>query len=197
MHYRSISDMNDTIVSNLHRLPRDIDLVVGVPRSGVLAATLVSLAANIPMTDLDSFLDGRVYTSGITKRRAALDRKVSDMRKVLVIDDSVAGGNAMRDARARIQAAGIVATARFEVVDHRLAEIDVVFEEQQLHGVEHGFCSLTALPEPGLNGDRTAFSFGSRVARPMRNSSAKRARFMPRPTRSAGWSPAGWRNTAR
>ena len=87
MHYRSISDMNDAIVRGLHRLPRDIDLVVGVPRSGILAATLVSLSANIPMTDLDSFLTGRIYTSGVTKRRAALDRKVSEMRKVLVIDD--------------------------------------------------------------------------------------------------------------
>ena len=52
MHYRSISDMNDAIVRNLHRLPRDIDLVVGVPRSGILAATLLSLTANIPMADL-------------------------------------------------------------------------------------------------------------------------------------------------
>lgn len=131
MHYRSISDMNDTIVGNLHRLPRDIDLVVGVPRSGVLAATLVSLAANIPMTDLDSFLEGRVYTSGVTKRRAALDRKVSDMRKVLVIDDSIAGGNAMRDARARIKAAGIEADFTFAAVfglQPQHSETDLVFE---------------------------------------------------------------------
>lgn len=131
MHYRSISDMNDTIVGNLRRLPRDIDLVVGVPRSGVLAATLVSLAANIPMTDLDSFLEGRVYTSGITKRRAALDRKVSDMRKVLVIDDSVAGGNAMRDARARIEAAGIEGDFTYAAVfglEPQHPETDVVFE---------------------------------------------------------------------
>ena len=107
MNYRSISDMNDAILRNLHRLPRDIDLVVGVPRSGILAATLVSLTANIPMTDLDSFLAGRIYTSGITKRRAALDRQHSEMRRILVIDDSVAGGNAMRDAREKITAAGI------------------------------------------------------------------------------------------
>ncbi|MDF3154434.1 phosphoribosyltransferase family protein [Mesorhizobium sp. XAP10] len=131
MHYRSISDMNDAIVRGLHRLPRDIDLVVGVPRSGVLAATLVSLAANIPMTDLDSFLAGRIYTSGVTKRRAALDRKVSEMRKVLVIDDSVAGGNAMRDARARIQAAGIEADFTFAAVfglEPLHQETDLVFE---------------------------------------------------------------------
>jgi len=131
MNYRSISDMNDAIVSNLHRLPRDFDLVVGVPRSGVLAATLVSLAANIPMTDLDSFLEGRIYTSGITKRRAALDRKVCEMHKVLVIDDSIAGGNAMRDARARIQAAGIEGDFSYAAVfglEAEHPETDIVFE---------------------------------------------------------------------
>ena len=107
MNYRSISDMNDAILRNLHRLPRDIDLVVGVPRSGILAATLVSLTANIPMTDLDSFLAGRIYTSGITKRWAGLDRQTSEMRKILVIDDSIIGGTAMRDAREKIAAAGM------------------------------------------------------------------------------------------
>ncbi len=131
MHYRSISDMNDAIVSNLHRLPRDIDLVVGVPRSGILAATLVSLAANIPMTDLDSFIAGKIYYSGITKRRAALDRQASDMRKILVIDDSVSGGNAMRDARNRIEAAGIKADFIFAAVfglQPQHQETDVVLE---------------------------------------------------------------------
>ena len=131
MNYRSISDMNDAILRNLHRLPRDIDLVVGVPRSGILAATLVSLTANIPMTDLDSFLAGRIYTSGITKRRAALDRQHSEMRRILVIDDSVAGGNAMRDARNKIEAAGIQGDFVYAAVfglQPQHQEIDVVFE---------------------------------------------------------------------
>lgn len=131
MHYRSISDMNDAIVRNLHRLPRDIDLVVGVPRSGILAATLVSLTANIPITDLDSFLAGKIYNSGVTKRRAALDRKASEMRKVLVIDDSVSGGAAMRDARGRIEAAGIKADFTFAAVFGlvpQYEETDLVFE---------------------------------------------------------------------
>ncbi|AZO10052.1 MULTISPECIES: phosphoribosyltransferase [unclassified Mesorhizobium] len=131
MNYRSISDMNDAIMRNLHRLPRDIDLVVGVPRSGVLAATLVSLTANIPMTDLDSFLAGRIYTSGITKRRAALDRQAAEMRRILVIDDSVSGGNAMRDARDKIEAAGIKGNFVFAAVFGLLPqheETDIVFE---------------------------------------------------------------------
>jgi len=131
MNYRSISDMNDAILRNLHRLPRDIDLVVGVPRSGILAATLVSLTANIPMTDLDSFLAGRIYTSGITKRRAALDRQHGEMRKILVIDDSIAGGNAIRDARNKITAAGLQGDVIYAAVfglqpEHQ--ETDVVLE---------------------------------------------------------------------
>ncbi|WP_246674565.1 hypothetical protein [Mesorhizobium sp. B4-1-3] len=56
------SAMNETTVRKLHRLPGDIDLVVGVPRSCILADAMVSLTANIPMTDLDSFLAGRIYT---------------------------------------------------------------------------------------------------------------------------------------
>ncbi len=131
MNYRSISDMNDAIVRNLHRLPRDIDLVVGVPRSGILAATLVSLTANIPMTDLDSFLAGRVYTSGITKRWAGLDRQTSEMRKILVIDDSIIGGTAMNDAREKIAAAGMKGDFIFAAVfglSLRHAETDIVLD---------------------------------------------------------------------
>lgn len=131
MNYRSITDMNDTIVRNLHRLPRDIDLVVGIPRSGLIAANFLSLAANIPMTDLDGFVAGRTYSSGITKRRAALDRGVSDMRTVLVIDDSINGGAAMRDAREKIAASGSKADVIFSAVYGsygRYEETDFIFE---------------------------------------------------------------------
>jgi uncharacterized HAD superfamily protein/adenine/guanine phosphoribosyltransferase-like PRPP-binding protein len=108
MFYRSIADMNDAIVQNLHRLPKDIDLVVGIPRSGILAANLFCLVTNIPMTDLDSFIDGRIYSSGIsTKRRNALDRDLSSIRRILVLDDSILSGKAMRLARDRLEAAGL------------------------------------------------------------------------------------------
>lgn len=107
MHYRSVADLNDTIMQNFHRLPRDIDLVVGIPRSGMLAATVISLVANIPMTDLDRFLEGKILTSGVTKRWAGLDKDTTQLRRVLVVDDSIDTGRAMQAARERIAAAGI------------------------------------------------------------------------------------------
>src|SRR5262247_1884166 len=130
MHYRSVADLNATIVKGLHQLPRDFDLIVGVPRSGMLAASMLSLAANIPMTDLDSFVDGRTYSSGFTKLRPTI-RSGSDVGKVLVLDDSINEGTAMRAAREKIAAAGIDAELIFAAVyglpkGHR--EVDHVFE---------------------------------------------------------------------
>lgn len=105
MNYRSIADMNDTIMRNLPRLPRDIDLVVGVPRSGLLAGNLLCLALNIALTDVEGFLEGRVLAAGKTRRTARLDRDPAALKRVLVIDDSIYRGNAMEEVRRRIEAA--------------------------------------------------------------------------------------------
>ena len=43
MNYRSISDLNNIILQRLSILPRDFDLIVGVPRSGMLPANLLAL----------------------------------------------------------------------------------------------------------------------------------------------------------
>ena len=52
MNYRSVSDLNEVILRNIHIIPRDIDLVVGVPRSGMMPANLLSLYLNLPYTDI-------------------------------------------------------------------------------------------------------------------------------------------------
>lgn len=74
MNYRSITDLNSTILRNIHRLLRGLDLVVGVPRSGLLAANLLALLANLRLSDLDSYVEGGVYTSGVTKPWACARR---------------------------------------------------------------------------------------------------------------------------
>lgn len=104
MHYRSIADLNHTIQTNVSRLPRGVDLVVGVPRSGLLAANLMSLALNVPLADLDGFIEGRVLSTGSTRRRPLFDLSPDDFRQVLIVDDSVASGNSMREARRKLAA---------------------------------------------------------------------------------------------
>jgi len=59
MYYRSINDLNNIILQRLHILPKDFDLIVGVPRSGMLPANLLALYLNKPYTDLHSFICSR------------------------------------------------------------------------------------------------------------------------------------------
>jgi uncharacterized HAD superfamily protein len=105
MEFRSIADLNRIVISHLHLLPRDIDVVVGIPRSGMLPATLVSLHLNLPLADLDGFLAGRVLQSGVTRRHARLDVDFSRPLHALVIDDSALTGDSLRQAQDRILAA--------------------------------------------------------------------------------------------
>lgn len=96
MNYRSISDLNNTILKKLHMLPRDFDLVVGVPRSGMLPANLIALYLNLPYTDIHSFIKGYVYKAGA---RSQFFTDSDQQKKVLIVDDSLASGRALKESQ--------------------------------------------------------------------------------------------------
>lgn len=95
MNYRNITDLNNIILKRLNIIPRDFDLIVGVPRSGMLPANLLSLYLNRPYTDIHSFLNGHIYKAGA--RSQFFD--ISEFKKILVVDDSIASGSAMVEVR--------------------------------------------------------------------------------------------------
>lgn len=131
MNYRSLSDLSKLITSNLHRIPTDVDLVVGIARSGILPAITISLMLNLRYADLDGFLEGRLAGAGSTKLHAGLIDNFSAVRHVLVIDDSLNRGDAMREAKERLRhlAHGIRFTfaAAYVVPDGR-DEVDIALE---------------------------------------------------------------------
>ncbi|MGH9423649.1 MAG: phosphoribosyltransferase, partial [Thermoanaerobaculia bacterium] len=67
MNYRSINDLVLRVRELLPQVPRDVDLVVGIPRSGLLPATVIALALEKPVADLDSFLRGSIARRGATR----------------------------------------------------------------------------------------------------------------------------------
>tara|TARA_R110000772_G_scaffold82326_3_gene174658 strand:- start:2631 stop:3617 length:987 start_codon:yes stop_codon:yes gene_type:complete len=95
MNYRSINDLNSTILKQLHLIPRDIDLIVGIPRSGMMPANLLALYLNLPYTDIHSFMNGYIYKSGA--RRQFFNE--ADYKRVLVVDDSIASGTALAECK--------------------------------------------------------------------------------------------------
>ena len=99
MYYRSITDLNAIILKRLSIIPKDIDLIVGVPRSGMLPANLLALYLNKPYTDIHSFMNGHIYKAGA--RSQFFTNK--DYKKILVVDDSVASGAALDKCKQDLQ----------------------------------------------------------------------------------------------
>ncbi len=105
MNYRDITDMNRQILTLLPYLPTDVDVVVGIPRSGMLPATILSLHLNCLLADVHGFLDGRVLANGPRYNHARKSKKPP--RRILVVDDFVSTGAQLQQAKNIIQAAGL------------------------------------------------------------------------------------------
>lgn len=99
MYYKSIADLNNTILRHISVLPRDFDLIVGIPRSGMLPANLLALYLSKPYTDIHSFVNGHIYKAG--ERGQFID--VKDFKKILIVDDSIASGSAMQKSKELIK----------------------------------------------------------------------------------------------
>ncbi|MEX0936998.1 MAG: hypothetical protein WDZ59_04000 [Pirellulales bacterium] len=199
MEYRSVDDLNHVLRERLYLVPRDVDLIVGIPRSGLLAANLLALHLNLPLADLDGYLEGRVLYTGRT-RRGIVERRVADQpRKVLILDDSSRTGAEIRAARERVAAAAMPGEHLYAAVyacTETLGEVDIhfelcdpprVFEWNVMH---HGFLKRSCLDIDGVlcadptdeeNDDGPCYSRFLEQATP---------RFLPT-------APVGWLVTSR
>lgn len=100
MNYRSIEDLNRYLAANLDKVPLGVDLIVGVPRSGLLAANLLALHLNLPFTDVEGFLNGKILQSG--NRLKSYMKPFAEYKKVVVIEDSVWSGGSLQEVREKV-----------------------------------------------------------------------------------------------
>lgn len=108
MNYRSIANLADTIRENLYKIPADVDLVVGIPRSGMLAANIIALNCNLKFCDTESYISDKLLEHGRTRStRTCHINKPSDAKHVLFIDDSVFSGETIQ--KIKIKASNIAA----------------------------------------------------------------------------------------
>lgn len=98
MEYRTIADLSNLIRTNIYKIPHDVDVVVGVPRSGMLPATMIALYLNKKLSDIDTFFSGggKTYSCGDRSRFVATNVNIP---KILVVDDSVCFGRANKRAK--------------------------------------------------------------------------------------------------
>lgn len=128
MNIRSIGDMDLAISRNLWKLDRTkFDVVVGIPRSGMIAASIVATYLQMPLATLEGYLAGIVHgRSG--KLTTPGDR-------ILLMDDTSNKGGAMARAVAMLggKVKKITRCAVFGPyqVENPAAIIDVWFEDCQ------------------------------------------------------------------
>lgn len=101
MRYVTIADLSNIIRWNIWRIPHDIDVVVGIPRSGMLAANMIALFLNTNLSDIDSFVEGKIFRNGLS--RDCYVRKSNTIRKILVVDDSIDRGTAITNAKNKLK----------------------------------------------------------------------------------------------
>ena len=130
MNFRTVGQMSASIARNLDKLPVDIDVIVGIPRSGCLAANILALHLNLPMTDVQGLLEGKLMDGG----RRLRDNIPDDPRlckKVLVLDDSILSGKSIEKVRRQLENAEIQAEVIYATVygtSRSEDSVDICFE---------------------------------------------------------------------
>lgn len=152
MNFRSFNDLNLAILSNLSKIPLKTDLIVGIPRSGLLAANILALHLNIAVTDLDGFLDGRILSGG--RRITNFLKPFNDYRSIIVLDDSIMTGRSMQSAKIMVEKCNYDKEITYGVVFatyNTLSFVDFyfnicpaprMFEWNLMHHVHLNFCCV-------------------------------------------------------
>jgi uncharacterized HAD superfamily protein len=130
--YVTIARLTAEIRSQLYLLPKDIDLVVGIPRSGMVPAYLIALFTNRVVVDLETFLRDGPLAHGSTRPVEHVPERALAARHVLLVDDSVSTGASLQRAVERVRAAGYagrITRCAGVIVPERRAAVDVAFIE--------------------------------------------------------------------
>jgi hypoxanthine phosphoribosyltransferase len=100
----SFTDLSRDVAELSGRLPRDLAGVIGVPRSGMIPASMLAVRLHCHLADSDSFAaTGGFYGAG--SRMAKKPQPAGG--KVLLIDDAVRQGTSIKAAMERIAASAV------------------------------------------------------------------------------------------
>ena len=160
----------------------------------MLVASIIALYKNLPLTDIDSFLQGKLFDCGKTKVKESWIKSVSEAKSVLIVEDSTSSGSSIEAVKKKITSSNFKAKFIYlSVYATRSAErnVDIYFEELEQprifewniyhHGLVERMCFdidgvLCEDPSPDQNDD------GARYLDFLKNTKPK---FVP--TREIGW----------
>jgi uncharacterized HAD superfamily protein len=134
LNYRSVEDLNKCIVTNLHRIPNGTGLVVGIPRDGMIVGGLIAAYLNLPLTDLNSFIENRAFTDP-----AYTFGKINNNQdKILIVDDFINFGTTIKSVKEKLTSSGIDASnitflSVYAASKKKAENVDMYFEVVPMH----------------------------------------------------------------
>ena len=96
IQFRSFQMLANDIRRNASKIPADVDLIVGIPRSGMIPAYILGLFLNKKVCTLSEFLNNIPILNG--------ERKIlnSQSNKILFVDDSIYSGTSLRTVKTKV-----------------------------------------------------------------------------------------------
>ena len=98
--YTSIADLANDLRKNAWKVPADVSLIVGVPRSGLMAAIMLGEILHKRVMGLQEYINGLNPMAGARIIHAHNEHNKDG--RVLVLDDTVYSGGSMQKVRSAI-----------------------------------------------------------------------------------------------
>ena len=98
LNFRTFQNLTDLIRNNIAILPSDIDLVVGIPRSGVIPAYIIALFLNKNVCSLNELINNLTPLKG----NRTINTANNNGKKILVVDDSINSGNSLKKIKEQL-----------------------------------------------------------------------------------------------
>lgn len=150
MIYTTYAELAEDIKNNLWKVPRDIDGIIAIERSGIIPATMISKYCNIRMTTYYSFVNSDNIKDCFSKGMGSFAKESKNSNKYLVVDDTICSGRQMRETINRLKQVHpefdyITLVVYKDISNSKLFDIDIFFKERNSNLIlsEWSFCSNT------------------------------------------------------
>lgn len=122
-----MAQFNNDIIVNMHKVPKDVDVIVGIPRSGLMVASILALYLNKPFVDVDGFFENKMFNVGNTKNTRSLINNCKEAKKIIVVDDSINSGRAMEEVRERFKGYSNIIFMAIYATKESVSKVDIYF----------------------------------------------------------------------
>jgi len=108
INYITYSDLAKDVRENIWKIPHDIDVVLSIPRSGLIPGIMIAEYFNIPITTVDNLVKtGNIEDSLLGNGRRLICKKEINgekpKKKILVVDDTFYSGAGMKEAQEKLK----------------------------------------------------------------------------------------------